>query len=63
MMVFKHLDHDDKNYLTKDDLKCAMEKMNMDIVIDDIDDILEMYEEYEGKITFELFKKLMIEDI
>lgn len=63
-MVFKHLDSHDNNYLTKDDLKAAMERMNIEISLDDIEDLIDTYDiENKGKITFELFKHIMIEDI
>lgn len=62
-MVFKHLDRDDKTYLTKEDLKDAMEKMNYEICIDDIEYFIDKNEPVnKGKVTFDLFKRIMKEE-
>lgn len=38
--------------------------MNIEISLDDIEDLIDTYDiENKGKITFELFKHIMIEDI
>ena len=62
-MVFKHLDREDKTYLTKEDLKDAMERMNYEICLDDIEYFMDQNESVnKGRVTFDLFKRIMKEE-
>ena len=56
-MMFKHFDVDDTDYISKDNIAEAMQKLGRVITVEEIDESLKTHDvKKDGRISFEEFK-------
>ena len=63
-MIFKHFDVDDTDYISKDNIKQAMQKLGKNISQDEIEEAIKIHDiKHDGQINFDEFKIMFMADI
>ena len=62
-MIFKHFDVDDTNFISRENIVKAMEKLGKEITEDEINEAIEKHDiKQDGQISFEEFKIMFSKD-
>ena len=62
-MIFKHFDVDDTNFISRENIVKAMEKLGKEITEDEINEAIQKHDiQQDGQISFEEFKIMFSKD-